>query len=280
MNVLIAGTGILGRNLIRLYLNRGDNVRALAFSEREFEGLNHPRLETVTADVTQSETLAGVCDQMDAVISCIGITRIKGKLSHMDVDFQGNVNLLREAEQADVGKFGFISPEGTDRGYQSVPLLEAKFHLEETLKTSAIPWVIFHAGGFFSDLLEMGKAARHGPMFIIGSGQNYFTPVDVRDLAEVMVAEMDQRANETISVGGPEELSWNEICRACFSHYKRKPKIIPIPKGFCNFSLKILKPFNAGAYAMGKLMVFMSTDNFPSQKRGHRRFSAYLEESL
>lgn len=280
MNILIAGTGILGRNLIRLYLNRGDNVRALALSQQDFEGLDHPRLETVTGDVTLPETLTGICDDMDMVISCIGITRIKGKLTHLDVDFHGNVNLLREAERAGVKKFGFISPEGTDRGFKNVPLLEAKYRFEETLKAGSVPWVIFRAGGFFSDLLEMGKTARHGPMFVIGSGRNYFTPVDVRDLAEIMVADMNQRSNEIVSVGGPEDMSWGKICQTCFESYQRTPRIITFPKGLCDVSVKLLKPFSKSAYAMGRLMVFMSTDDFPSQKRGRRRFSDYLAETL
>lgn len=280
MNILIAGTGILGRNLIRLYLNRGDHVRALALSKDSFDGLRHPQLDTVAADVTQPDSLSGICDGVEAVISCIGITRIKGKLTHLDVDFRGNVNLLREAERAGVKKFGFISPEGTDRGYADVPLLEAKYRFEETLKNSSLSWLIFRAGGFFSDLLEMGKTAQRGPMIIIGSGQNYFTPVDVRDLAEIMVADMDRLSDEIVSVGGPEDMSWSEICRTCFARYNRKPRIISCPKGLCNLSLKLLKPFAGSAYAMGRLMVFMSTDNFPSQKRGRRRFADYLTESV
>ncbi|QHI69592.1 SDR family oxidoreductase [Tichowtungia aerotolerans] len=280
MNVLIAGTGILGQNLIRLYLDRGDRVRALARLQEEFNGLDHLHLETITCDVTRPETLNGVCDGMDLVISCIGITRIKAKTSHMDVDFHGNVNLLREAEKAGVQKFGFISPEGVDRGCKEVPLLEAKYRFEETLRKSSASWLIFRAGGFFSDLLEMGKTAQYGSMFVIGSGQNYFTPVDVRDLAEVMVSEMNKQSNNIISVGGPDDMSWNKICQACFEFYGRKPRIISIPKWLCECVLSLLKPFSKSQYSMGKLMVFMSTADIPSEKRGHRHFADYLKESF
>ena len=68
MNVLIAGFGILGRNLCNLYLERGDSVRALAFSADEFKGIEHPNLQTVTGDVTRPETLAGLCEGMDLLI--------------------------------------------------------------------------------------------------------------------------------------------------------------------------------------------------------------------
>lgn len=280
MNILIAGTGILGRNLIKLYLERGDKVRALARIPEEFQGLSHARLETRICDVTRPDTLNGLCDGMDFVISCIGITRIKGNLSHLDVDYQGNVNLLEAAVSSGVKKFGFISPEGTDRGHETVPLLNAKYRFENALMKSSIPWLIFRAGGFYSDLLEMGCMAQRGTMMVIGSGKNYFTPIDVRDLAEVMVSDLNQLENQIVSAGGPEDLSWNEICQACFAYYKKKPRIIAFPVSLCKLMVKLIKPFSKSAYAMGSLMVFMSTADFPSQKRGHRTFSDYLYETI
>jgi len=278
MNVLIAGTGILGRNLIRLYLERGDAVRALSYSPRDFQGLENSNLSTVTCDVTRPETLAGVCDGMNFVISCIGITRMKGNLTHMDVDYRGNVNLLREAEKADVKKFGFISPAGVDQGWEAVPLLEAKYLFEEELKKSPLNWLIFRSGGFFSDLSEMGKMAQKGSMFVIGHGHNHFTPVDVRDLANVMVADMDEQSRRIVDVGGPEDMSWNEICRTCFAHYGKKPLILKFPKWLCEFSLWMLKPFAKSQHAMGKLIVFMSTVDLPTEKRGQRRLADVLRE--
>jgi dTDP-4-dehydrorhamnose reductase len=117
-------------------------------------------------------------------------------------------------------------------------------------------------------------------MFLIGRGDHYFTPVDVRDLAEVMMTEMSRSTGKIISVGGPEDMSWTEICRTCFERYNRTPKIITVPETFCRFALKMLRPFSKSQYAMGKLMVFMSSGDFPSEKRGHRRFREYLRETI
>lgn len=278
MTILIAGAGILGRNLIHLYLKRGDTVAALACSMNKFQGLKHPRLRPFSCDVTRPETLTGVCDGMDAVISCIGITRIKGRLTHMDVDYQGNVNLLREAEKAGVKKFGFISPAGVEEGKDSAPLLKAKYLFENELKRSSIDWLIFRSGGFFNDLKEMGKMAEKGSMFVIGNGRSYFTPVDARDLAEVMVEDMDRCAHQIIHVGGPEDMSWNEICRTCFEYYGKKPVIHTVPKWLCSLSISALRPVSRNAHAMGKLMVFMSTIDLPTDKRGTRRFADTLRE--
>ena len=231
MNILIAGGGgVLGRALISRLLARGHTVSSFAYNPREFDGLApHPALKTFGLDITRAETLHGVCDGIDVVISCVGITRISGRLTHMDVDYQGNLNLLREAERAGVGKFAFISPEGVDEGYDSVPLLAAKHLFEEQLKQGALAWLIFHAGGFYSDLREMGKTADRGRMVIFGRGENRFTPVDVHDLAEVISEDTMRVENRVVTVGGPADMSWNEICEACFRQAGKPVKILHVP---------------------------------------------------
>ena len=278
MNVLIAGTGILGRTLIDLYLNRGDTVRALSFSDDDFQGLEHPNLQPVTGDVTHPETLLDLCDGMDVVISCIGITRMKGPLTHQEVDFQGNLNLLREAEKAGVEKFGFISPAGVDEGHESAPLLAAKYQFETELKQSAIEWLVFRSGGFFNDLAGMLDLAKKGPLFVIGSGKAQSTPIDVRDLAVLMIEEMDQTQNKMISVGGPEDLSWNDLCNLCVQHCGRKSTIIHIPQSLCTLTLALLHPFSKSTHAMGRLILFMSTHDLLTEKRGTRTFAEALTE--
>ena len=61
------------------------------------------------AQVTQPETLKGICENIDVVISTVGITRQKDDLTYMDVDFQSNVNLIEEAKKGGVKKFIYIS---------------------------------------------------------------------------------------------------------------------------------------------------------------------------
>jgi nucleoside-diphosphate-sugar epimerase len=122
VNLLIAGAGgVLGRELVRQALSRGDHVAALVLRKGELRVIEHPRLRIIEADVTQPEQLAGICKGMEQVISCIGITRLKGNLTHEIVDYRGNLNLLEEAKRSGVAKFGFISPAGTERRLRPCP---------------------------------------------------------------------------------------------------------------------------------------------------------------
>ena len=269
MNLLIAGAGgVLGRELVRQALARGDLVAALVLRQDELRGLEHPRLRILEADVTKPAQLAGLCDGVEQVVSCIGITRLKGRLTHEDVDYRGNLHLLEEAQRARVARFAFISPAGTGLGFGHAPLLDAKFRFEQALQASGIPWLIFRSGGFFPDLADMLTLAAKGPLYAIGNGGSLSTPIHVPDLAAIMLADMRSAANQIIEVGGPEDLTWRETCVTCFDALGLDIHIRNIPEGLCRLVLRILRPFSYRLWAMGRLLLFMSTHDVPTPRRG------------
>jgi uncharacterized protein YbjT (DUF2867 family) len=241
------------------------------------DAAHHSNLEIVVRDVTRPEEIRGVCDGIEHVISCVGITRMKGRLTHMDVDFNGNWLLLKEAERAGVKRFGFISPAGTDEGFEEVPLLEAKYRFEQVLRESPVDWVIFRSGGFFADLAEVRQMAARGPLFVIGHGQFKTNPIDVGDLARLMLDGMaSSDSRRIIEVGGPEALTWREISETCFASLGRKPRIIHVPVWLCNLGLGLIKPFSSRNWAMGRLLVFMSTRHVLTPARGRVRLKEYF----
>ncbi len=274
--ILLAGAGgLLGKRLLSRYLEDGHTVKAAVFRAEELIGLEHDNLVPVVCDVRDPATLSSICDGCDLVVSVVGIGRISGKLTHMDVDYQGNANLLAEAERDGAKRFVFIAPEGTgpDTG---VPLLEAKHKFEELLRASTIEHLIVRSGGFYSDLLEMGKSAGKGPMFVIGSGKNHFTPVDLEDLADFMVKKSLGQDVGICSIGGPENLTWEEICYQYQDHAKLPRKVMRIPHWLCLVIIKMISPFSKKYDAMGRLILFMSTHDLPTDPVGKRSFADYL----
>jgi len=255
---------------------KGIDVSGLAYAESEFIALENKISKGICCDVTKPESLEGVCAGMDIVISVIGITRIKGALTHMTVDYQGNSNLLKEAVHSGVKKFVTISPAKAEQGVPYVPLFQAKFLFEEELKKSGLEWLIFRAGGFFRDLAEMAKMADKGSMFIIGKGKYKSNPMDEQELAEIMVEDSLSKSCQTIEVGGPEDLEWKEVCEACFECFNKKPKLIYVPVWLCKFVANMLKPFSFKYFAMARLLIFTSIVDLTIQKRTKVKFSDYL----
>ena len=277
MNLLIAGAGgVLGRELVRQALARGDHVGALVLRGGEVRVIEHPRLRIIEADVTRPEQITGICKGFEQVISCIGITRIRGKVSHEAVDYQGNLNLLNEAKRSGVSRFGFISPAGVPEGWNQAPLLNAKHRFEQALRKSGLPWVIFRSGGFFPDLAEMLKTAAKGPLYAIGNGGSRSTPVHIPDLAGILLAEMARQQNTIIEVGGPEDLTWRETCEACFAALGKPARISTAPVWVCKLALALIRPFSYRHWAMGRLLLFMSTHDVCTPRRGTVTLRSFL----
>ena len=118
--VLVGGaTGYLGRYLIKELKRQGYWVRALARNPQKLDKTG-PFLEPAVKDqtdevfvgeVTKPETLLGLCDGIDIMFSSIGITRQRDKVSFMEVDYQGNKNLLELAQKAAVMQNDFDAPK-------------------------------------------------------------------------------------------------------------------------------------------------------------------------
>jgi nucleoside-diphosphate-sugar epimerase len=79
--VLVSGTtGFLGGFVAREFKDRGYFVRALARSPKKLDHLWDSTDEIIEGEVTRSETLEHICDEIDVVFSSIGITRHQGEL--------------------------------------------------------------------------------------------------------------------------------------------------------------------------------------------------------
>ena len=122
--VLVAGaTGYLGRYVVQEFKRRGFWVRVLARAPEKMQSVGpymEPAIdqlydELFIGEVSRPERLEGVCDGIDIVFSSIGITRQRDGLGLMDVDYQGNKNLLTAAIDSGVRKFVFVSVFMADR---------------------------------------------------------------------------------------------------------------------------------------------------------------------
>ncbi|HEY4206495.1 MAG TPA: SDR family oxidoreductase [Puia sp.] len=243
--VLLAGaTGHLGSFILTELLSRGLQTRAIArnaqkLSERSDSG----RFEIIQADVTDLPSLAQSCENIDTVISTIGITRQKDGLTYMDVDYQANLNLLREAKLSGVKKFIYISVFNGDR-MRHLKICEAKERFVDVLKGSGLEYFIVRPTGYFSDMGEFYKMAAKGRVYLFGAGQHSMNPIHCADLAKVCVDAISSDAKE-VPVGGPQVLTYNQIADLAFSVAGKKKKIIHIPNWLRKAILSLLRTFTS-----------------------------------
>ena len=242
--VLVTGaTGYLGRYLVKELNKQGYRVRALARNSNKLDDLSELIDEVFEGEVTKPETLNGICDGIDVVISSIGITRQKDGLTYMDVDYQGNKNLLEEAKKEGISKFIYVSVFNAEK-MKNLKGIRAKVKFEEELKRSGLDYSIVYPNGFFSDMLDYLQMAKKGRGYVFGSGEYRINPIHGEDLAEVCVNAADGDEKE-INVGGPDILTHNEIVAIAFESLNKKIKISKIPIWLRNFILATLRLFTS-----------------------------------
>lgn len=278
--ILVAGaTGYLGGYVVKELKNQGYQTRALARSSKKLESLGSSIDQVFVGEVTDPNSIDGICEGIDVVFSSIGITKQKDKLSYYDVDYQANLNLLEKAEKAGVKKFIYVSVFNTDN-MKSLRAVQAKIMFEKALKNSGIDYTIIYPNGFYSDMMEYLSMAKKGKGFVFGSGESKINPIHGLDLAEICVKAVHSPEKE-IHVGGPEVLSHNQILEMAFSAVGKPAKTIRIPLRIKNMTISLLRTFTS-MRTYGPLEFFMTVlaEDMIAPKHGHRLLKDFFQEQL
>jgi putative NADH-flavin reductase len=155
--LIIGAAGGVGRHCVELALAKGHHVTAVLRDPGKLQ-LNHNNLKTVRGDVTEPTSFAEHLQGVDAAISTIG--QSGGLFSDKPTTLysRGAVNLLREAEKAQVPRAIFISAAGLEINpknpfyirlflkYVIQKLLKHAYtdlhFMENFIKMSALNWTI------------------------------------------------------------------------------------------------------------------------------------------
>lgn len=254
--VLVAGaTGYLGRYVVKEAKMKGYIVRALTRKASKLDDLHDYIDEVFEAEVTKPQSLKGICDGIDFVISSIGITRQKDGLTYMDVDYQGNRNLLDEALQSNVSKFIYVSVMNAHK-MKDLKIIQAKEKFVEDLKVSQLNFCVIRPTGFFSDMLEFLKMAKKGRVYLFGNGLNKINPIHGIDLAKVCVNSIIEEEKE-VNIGGPVAYSYKEIAELALRVLNKPLKKSFIPKWMIRIILPMIRTFTS-SIVFGPIEFMMS----------------------
>jgi len=253
--VLVAGaTGYLGGFVVRELAARGYRVKALARAPEKLAGVQDAVDEIAVAEVTRPETLTHVCEGVEVVFSSIGITRQADGLSFRDVDYQGNRNLLDAALRAGVKRFVYVSVlDGPD--LRHLDIVEAHEAFVDELRAAAIDSAVLRPTGYFSDMTQFLDMARHGRVWLVGTGEHRVNPVHGADLAAVC-ADAIEGGGPEIDVGGPEILTWTEIAQLAFRALGKSPRVNRVPTWLMRSAVRLVRLFNRH---QGELLAFFAT---------------------
>ncbi len=227
MKVVLAGAfGNLGAEILKILCAAGHEVIAADLKERPVEG-TAGKYTFRAIDATDPKTLEGLCEGAEIVITTIGLTGASTKVTSYDIDYQGNMNLYAECKRAGVKKFNYISVISCDEpGAEKVPMLHAKYLVEQQIKKEPMDRVIYRPTGYFYDIAKVFKPyIDKGEMQLLkGYGEIKANVVDCPDFAQFIVDHMND-TNVTYNVGGKETYTYVEMAKMCFDAAGKPMKI-------------------------------------------------------
>jgi uncharacterized protein YbjT (DUF2867 family) len=255
--VIVAGaTGYLGKYITEELMRLNYSTKVLVRDPERFKELNIQVNEIISAKVTEKSTLNNCCEDVEVVISTVGITKQKDGLNYLDVDYQANMNLLDEAKKSGVKKFIYVSVLNGDK-LRHLKICEAKEKFVDELKNSGLDYCIIRPNGFFSDMSEFLRMADKGKIYLFGDGNQRLNPIHGEDLAKVCVSAIEKSEKE-IDIGGPETLTQNKIAELAFIAADKNPKIVHIPDFLRRMILKVGRLFMS-SQSFGPVEFFMNS---------------------
>lgn len=218
MILVTGGTGFVGGHVVVALRRAGQRVRCLVRDVRSAEKPALAGCELVEGDMTHPATLRAAVDGADAVVHLVAIRQGKDEAFERIMS-QGTRDLVAAAEEAGVRRFVHMSALGLDeRTKDLVPYYRAKWEMEEALRGSSLPFVIFRPSFVFGTdgglLPTFRRLARLAPITpIVGSGAQRIQPIWADDVASYFARalEDDVPPGTTFELGGPDVVSWDEL---------------------------------------------------------------------
>lgn len=236
--VLVAGgTGFIGSHIVRRLLAKGHQVAVLTRHPERAARALPAGVEARQGDISDAASLQRAMTGMETVIHTVqfpnhSVENPRKGHTYVKVDGEGTVRAVAAAKAAGVKRFIYLSGAGTREG-QTAPWFQAKLMAERAVRESGIPYTIFQPSWVYGpedrSLNKFVTFAKLLPFIpVIGNGKTRVQPVHVDDLAEAVALSvaMEQAVNKTYELGGPQELTMDEIIQTMLRAMgKRKPLI-------------------------------------------------------
>jgi uncharacterized protein YbjT (DUF2867 family) len=260
---VVGATGMLGRQVTRQLLVDGSRVVAVTRDRQRAADAASLGVEIRVADLTDPASLAAACRGSDVVVAAAHAMLGRGRYRSSRVDDAGHRALIDAAKAADVRHFVYTSVLGASPEHP-VDFWRTKYAVEQHLKASGLSWTILRPAAFMElhahELIGKNILAG-GTATILGRGDRPINFVAVRDVARMAVrAATDPALRERIvEVGGPDNLTQNEVAALYGRLCGRQPKVRHVPPGALRMLAILLRPFHAGVARVMRASAVMAS---------------------
>jgi uncharacterized protein YbjT (DUF2867 family) len=289
--LVTGGTGFVGSHVVNALADAGKDVRVLERKPGSWEEAGVRCREAVQGDMTDPESLRRAVAGCDAVVHLAAIRQ--GKPEQFErVMSEGTRDLVAAANEAGVRRFVLISALGTtEESKDLVPYYRAKWEMEQTVKGSGLDHVILRPAFIFARdggiLPTFRRLAKLMPVTAIpGSGTQRIQPIWIDDLAAYFVKaiDLDAATNRLFEVGGPDQVTWNELWDRLKQALGVRRPSVHVPMGLMRAQAVVLERLPGNIPVTRDLLKMMEAgDNVVSDDEAVRTFGLSLvplEEQL
>jgi len=218
---ITGASGFLGQRLLRR-LARGP-ARAVTCLSRHPERIAagvppRPGWKYISGDLTNRASYHAALADAHTIVHLAAATGKERPEVFARVNVEGTRLLVEHAARAETPRMVYVSSIAAkfpDRRHY--PYAESKLQAERIVQASALAWVIVRPTLVFganSPVLRGLIKLVKGPIGVMfGSGRVQVQPVDVDDVADVLVETANQASwdGEVIEVGGPSRLGFGDL---------------------------------------------------------------------
>ncbi len=220
MILVTGGTGFVGTHLVRRLRSDDIPVRAVVRDPDKAQPLRELGVDVVKGDITDKSSLEKAAAGVERVVHLVGIIQEETNTTFSGVHVEGTRNLLEASRKAGIRHFFYQSALGTRPGARS-SYHRTKWEAEELVRASGIaytilrPSLIYGPGDRFT--VRLSEMIKMSPVLpVIGTGTSRVQPISVDDVVACIhkIVTGDSFLNEIYELGGPEQLTYEEVTAA------------------------------------------------------------------
>ena len=272
MILVTGGTGFIGTHLIRRMRQEGLSVRAVVRSPGKAQALKDIGVDVVPGDISDKASLENAAVGVERVVHLVGIIQEAPGVTFKGVHVEGTANLVDAAKKAGVRHFCYQSALGTRAGAASA-YHRTKWEAEELVRKSGIPYTILRPSLIYGQgdkfTIRLSEIIKQSPVLpIIGSGKSKVQPLYIDDAVSCIVKAVtcDSCLHDIFEIGGPEQLTYEEVTRAIAEALGGKRPAVHVPLLFMKPMARVLETVLKKPPVTTDQLVMLQEDNVCSMR--------------
>jgi uncharacterized protein YbjT (DUF2867 family) len=277
--LLFGATGNLGKEIAKELKKQNYDVICVVRNRAKAAYLAEMGIMIKEAEVTNKDSLKGICEGFDVVVSTLGKSvslNDKSKTTFEEIDLNANTNILEEAKKSGIKKFVYISALHSEN-YLHLDYFRVHHEFSERVKASGINYSIIKPPAIMCAFLDVIEMARQGKLMNIGKGDKVTNPIYEGDLAKVCVDSIKQN-NVVIEAGGKHSYTRKQLNEIIQNEVRPGKKLISIPLAVIQMGLPLMKVFNKNTYDKFAFYIEVMKTDTRAPQIGDMRFEDYIKE--